>query len=111
MDKFMRYSGLWERLVQLIQLTPDSKLQNIFLKINDKELGIIYNQGDERINCKIRSLIGKIKLEKIFEEQKVLRHQFVPRETFHFIVLNLIEILEDRQDYKKSSIYLRPKEK
>lgn len=107
----MRYSPLWEKFVKLIQITPDSKLQNIFLKINDKELGIIYQVGDERINDKIRALTGKVKLDKILQEQKVLKHQFVPRQTFEFIILRIIEVLEEKDDYKKSSIYLKPKDK
>ncbi|MCX8059494.1 MAG: hypothetical protein N3A58_08790 [Spirochaetes bacterium] len=107
----MRYSPMWEKLVKLINSIPDYKLQNILLKINDKELGIIYQVGDERINSKIRSLTGKIKFDKILEEQKVLKHQFVPKNTFEFIILNLIHVLEEEDDYKKSSIYLKPKDK
>ncbi|MFN3411368.1 MAG: hypothetical protein ACK4YF_04335 [Exilispira sp.] len=106
----MRKGPNWEKLISLIIATSDSKLQNLFLKINDKELAILYEVGDERLNFKIRTLTGKIKYDKILQELKVLKHQFVPGKTFDFLVLRLIDILEQKDDYKKSSIYLKPKD-
>ncbi len=108
--KKMRKGANWEKLINLVIVTSDSKLQNLFLKINDKELAILYDIGDERLNYKIRTLTGKVKYDRILQELKVLKHQFVPRRTFDFLVLRLIEILEQKDDYKKSSIYLKPKE-
>lgn len=108
-DKKMRKGPSWEKLISLINATADSKLQNIFLKINDKELAILFDVGDERLNFKIRTLTGKVKYDKILQEQKVLKHQFVPRQTFDFLVKRLIQILEQKDDYKKSSIYLKPR--
>jgi len=79
--------------------------------MNDKELAIIFRKGDGIINGIITGSLNEQKMERVKDELKVLRHQYVSRQTEDFILIRTIAVLEGREEYKKGATYIVPAEK